>query len=141
MIGQGWRARILADRISRVSSWLYVIGAFVNVSFICLIYLDTYLYEGRYEGNFLQYIIFVGVFLIFFVGPGLFIVATVLAVIRQFFGLQQRVLALLACSALYFTSLAFSDSEEFALFLPGGLIPLAIAVWQLSAERRSPYWR
>ena len=124
------------DRISKVAYSAYLVlglGTFIPIVIILL-----------FEHPTMEVLGWAYLFFLVLVAPVLGTIAVVLAVVRQFWGLESKLLLLLASTAIYFlvsfmmhTGLIPADRDEIVI-ASFGAVTSFLAIWHFVSDRQNP---
>jgi len=129
----------LANRVGRLSSCTYLVSALIAFVALATSYIGAYLEpENSEEKDLLLAGGILVVFLFWFVLPVLVIIASVLAIVRQFWDGQWKLLVLFGSSVVHGLGW-IGPVDQVAVITSFGLVTSIFAAWQLSTEGARRY--
>ena len=123
-----------ADQVSKVAYWAYLV-----LGFGTLVPMVAFLLFER-----LGQLGWIYIFFLVLVAPVLGAIAVILSIVRQIWGLESKLLLLLASTAIFFsisfmmhTGLIPAERDELVI-ASFGAVTAFIAFWHLVSDRRNP---
>lgn len=123
-----------ADQVSKVAYWAYLV-----LGFGTLVPMVAFLLFER-----LGQLGWIYIFFLVLVAPVLGAIAVILSIVRQIWGLESKLLLLLASTAIFFlisfmmhTGLIPAERDELVI-ASFGAVTSFIAIWHFVSDRRNP---